>query len=114
MRSLEGGSAVTVEQQLRALCAMAVAGFTLGALFDGMTLLRRALSAGRLLTGLMDLLFGVCCALGIVLTALVLRIDPYRLYVFAGLALGMGAYAATIGTLVRILQKRTQKIVGKR
>ena len=105
---------MTVEQQLRALCAMAAAGFTLGALFDGMTLLRRALSAGRILTGLMDLLFGLCCAVSVILTALVLRIDPYRLYVFAGLALGMGAYAATIGTFVRIIQKRAQKIGGKR
>ena len=104
---------MTVEQQIRALCAMTAGGFALGALFDAMTLLRRVLSAGRLLTGMMDLFYGVCCALCIILTALALRIDPYRLYVFAGFALGMGIYATTIGTFVRIIQKRVKKLSEK-
>ena len=104
---------MTVEQQLRALCAMTAGGFALGALFDAMTLLRRVLSAGRLLTGMMDLFYGVCCALCIILTALALRIDPYRLYVFAGLALVMGLYGITMGTLVRIVQRRVLFFVKK-
>ena len=104
---------MTVEQQLRALGVMTAAGCGLGALFDAMTLLRNALSAGRLLTGLMDLLFGVCCALCVIVSGLALRIDPYRLYVFAGLALGMGLYGITMGTLVRIVQRRVLFFVKK-
>ena len=63
--------------------------------------------------GASDLLFGVLCALGMTLTALYLRMNPFRLYAFAGVALGMGAYAATAGRLFRALYRLKQNCVKK-
>lgn len=53
------------------------------------------------------------CALGMTLTALYLRMNPFRLYAFAGVALGMGAYAATAGRLFRALYRLKQNCVKK-
>ena len=47
------------------------------------------------------------------LTALYLRMNPFRLYAFAGVALGMGAYAATAGRLFRALYRLKQNCVKK-
>lgn len=47
------------------------------------------------------------------LTALYLRVNPFRLYAFAGVALGMGAYAATAGRLFRAMYRLKQDCVKK-
>lgn len=81
------------------MTCMAALGMALGLGYDLLGLLRR----GRVSAGAADLLFGVLCAAGMTLTALFLRMNPFRLYAFAGVALGMSAYAATIGKKLRFL-----------
>ena len=45
--------------------------------------------------------------------ALLMRVDPFRLYAFAGVAAGMALYAGTIGTIVRYLRGFVRKFVKK-
>ena len=90
---------MTALEQARALGMMA----TLGAARGGI----------RVGVGASDLRFGMLCALGRTLTALYLRMNPFRLYAFAGVALGMGAYAATAGRLFRALYRLKQNCVKK-
>ena len=80
-----------------------------GGIYDLMGMMRRS----RAGVGASDLLFGMLCALGMTLTALYLRMNPFRLYAFAGVALGMGAYAATAGRLFRALYRLKQDCVKK-
>ncbi len=92
---------------------MALLGAALGLGYDALALLRRALALRRFGTALLDLLFGVLCAAGITLTALILRVNPFRWYVFAGAAAGLAIYFATIGTFVRIVLRFLQNRVGR-
>ena len=85
------------------------AGRALGGIYDLMGVMRRS----RAGVGASDLLFGMLCALGMTLTALYLRMNPFRMYAFAGVALGMGAYAATAGRLLRALYRLKQDCVKK-
>lgn len=78
---------MTALEQARALGMMAALGAALGGIYDLMGMMRRS----RAGVGASDLLFGMLCALGMTLTALYLRMNPFRLYAFAGVALGMGA-----------------------
>ena len=92
---------MTVEQQARALAAMVACGAALGAACDLLGLLRRALRAGRVLTAMLDLLWGVLSAAAVVTVGLWLRIDVLRGYVLAGVAAGIGAYALLAGLPAR-------------
>ena len=47
------------------------------------------------------------------LAALYLRISPYRLYAFAGVAAGIAAYFATIGAIVRYLYHKGRRMCQK-
>ena len=100
---------MTALEQARALGMMAALGAALGGIYDLMGMMRRS----RAGVGASDLLFGMLCALGMTLTALHLRMNPFRLYAFAGVALGMGAYAATAGRLFRALYRLKQNCVKK-
>lgn len=82
---------------------MAALGAAMGLCYDLLGLMRR----GWLGTGAADLLFGALCASGMTLIALELRMSPFRLYAFAGVGLGMAAYAATLGRLFRFLAARS-------
>ena len=93
---------MTAAQQARALGCMAALGAALGLCYDILGLVRR----GWLGTGAADLLFGVLSASGMTLAALSLRMNPFRLYAFAGVALGMAAYAATLGRFFRFFAAR--------
>ena len=90
---------MTAFEQARALGCMAALGAAMGLCYDLLGKLRR----GRRSAGAADLLFGALCAAGMTLTALFLRMNPFRLYAFAGVALGMAAYAATIGRILRMI-----------
>lgn len=100
---------MTALEQARALGMMATLGAALGGIYDLMGMMRRS----RAGVGASDLLFGMLCALGMTLTALYLRMNPFRLYAFAGVALGMGAYAATAGRLFRAMYRLKQNCVKK-
>lgn len=111
MRAAE--SDMSAAEQARVFLAMAGCGAGLAAAYDVTALLRRALKMGRVLTGVMDLLYGVLCAFFMTLTALIMRVDPFRLYAFAGVAAGMALYAASMGTIVRKMCRFVRKFVTK-
>ena len=88
---------------------MAALGAAAGLCYDLLGRLRR----GRLTAGAADLFLGALCAAGMTGIALRLRMNPFRLYAFAGVALGMGAYAATAGRLFRAMYRLKQNCVKK-
>lgn len=101
------------QDQARVFLAMVLCGAGLGVVYDAMTLLRRGLRLGRVMTGALDICFGVACAAGIIVTALILRTDAYRLFVFAGTTLGFALYEGSVGTIVRYVSKSVHKCVKK-
>lgn len=108
-----GESDVTVGEQACVFAAMLVCGAALGALYDGLALVRRMLRAGAVMTGMLDVSYGLCCGAGVVYLALCLRTEAFRLYVLLGAALGIGLYMSVIGMPVRILDAHIRKCVKK-
>ncbi|MBR5289047.1 MAG: spore cortex biosynthesis protein YabQ [Clostridia bacterium] len=97
------------------LLAMMLCGALLAAAYDALWVLRKVFFPGKIALALMDLLFGVFCALGIIASALVLKVDAMRAYVLVGALLGMGMYRASAGAALRRVtawiiscQKRTE------
>ena len=88
-------------EQARIFLAMALCGAAVACVYDGSLVLRRALELGHVLSGALDLAMGALSAAAMALTALRLRIDPLRLYAFAGVAAGFALYRASVGALVR-------------
>lgn len=80
---------------------MLLCGAGLGAAYDALWLIRRTILRGRATCALLDLLFGVICAAGVIFSALCLRADAFRWYTLLGAAAGMALYAASLGALVR-------------
>ena len=87
---------MTAAQQAQALGWMAALGAAAGLCYDLLGRLRR----GRL----------TACAAGMTGIALRLRMNPFRLYAFAGVALGLAAYAATLGRLLRFFAARSARL----
>ena len=84
-----------------------------GAGRGGGALLRSARAAAAragLTAGAADLFLGALCAAGMTGIALRLRMNPFRLYAFAGVALGLAAYAATLGRLLRFFAARSARL----
>ena len=104
---------MTVAEQARVFLAMALCGAACGALYDALAALRFVLHAGPVLTGLLDLIYGPVCALGMIAVGLALQAEAFRLFAFAAVALGMTLYACTIGTSVRIVCRCVQRVVEK-
>lgn len=100
-------------EQARAALYMMALGAMLGAVYDALTLFCRAAKAGRILMGMLDLLLGAAAAAGMTAAALYLRISPYRLYAFAGVTVGIAAYFATIGAIVRYLYHKGRRMCQK-
>ena len=96
---------MTPQEQGHVFAAMALCGVCLGVVYDLLGPLRRA----AWLCAPSDLLFGVICAAGIAAAALHLRCEPFRLYVFAGVACGMILYGATMGSLLRHIGRSMRK-----
>lgn len=96
---------MTVAGQARALAAMVACGAALGAAYDALGLLRRALRAGGVLTGALDMLWGALGAIAVIAVGLRLQIDPLRGYVLAGVLAGLGVYALVIGMPARRLSR---------
>ena len=97
---------MTAAQQAQALGWMAALGAAEGLCYDLLGRLRR----GRLTAGAADLFLGALCAAGMTGIALRLRMNPFRLYAFAGVALGLAAYAATLGRFLRFFTARSARL----
>ena len=63
---------MSTAQQAQNFLTMAVVGVLLGAAYDALMLLRRGIGAGRIITGALDVFYGVFCAAGITAAALFL------------------------------------------
>lgn len=104
---------MTAAEQGRVFLAMALVGAGLACLLQALMLLCRAVRAGALLRGAAELLFGPCCAAGIIAGALKMQAEAFRWYVFAGVLAGMLLYGATVGALVRWLMSVVFRFVKK-
>ena len=100
---------MTPAEQARAFLAMALCGGLLGAAYDLLGIVRR----GPWRTALADVAFGLCTALGVIATALVLRCEAFRLYVLLGVLAGFGLYTCSWGIFVRFLTKRVGGLAQK-
>lgn len=99
---------MTAAEQAQAFAAMAACGAAVGAAHDLIAPFRRG---GW--THVFDLMIGVLAAAGMILTALLLQTDAFRLYAFAGVLTGLGIYMMTIGTIVRRLAAYVRLFVKK-
>ena len=97
---------MTPLEHAKVFTAMLCCGISLGVLYD----LLGAIRCLRGMCAVTDMLFGVFCALGMILTALHLLVDPFRLYAFAGTFCGIMLYGLTAGTLIR----RIMAMMGER
>ena len=88
---------MTPLEHAKVFAAMLCCGILLGVLYDLLGAIRRL----RGMCAVTDVLFGVFCALGMILTALHLLVDPFRLYAFAGTFCGIMLYGLTAGALIR-------------
>ena len=88
-------------QQARVFLAMALCGAAVACACDGARALRRLLGLGDVLSGALDLAMGALAAAAMTATALYLRIEPLRLYAFAGVAAGFALYRVSLGALIR-------------
>ena len=100
-------------EQARAALYMMALGAMLGAVYDARTRVCPPANAGRIRPGRLDWRRGAAAAAGMTAAALYLRISPYRLYAFAGVAAGIAAYFVTIGAIVRYLYHKGQKMCRK-
>jgi len=101
-------------EQARVFSGMLLTGALLGAAYDALMLLRLWLGAGRVLTGALDLGYGMLCAAGICLSALAMRVEAFRWYVFAGTLCGMGIYFGSVGSLIRLACRKRRAWRQKR
>ena len=82
---------------------MVACGAALGAVYDALCLLRRALHGGWAVTAALDMLWGILGALAVIAVGLRLQIDLLRGYVLAGVLGGLGVYALAVGLPARRL-----------
>ena len=99
---------MTVMEQARVFGAMGICGAALGAVYD---VLRLILRGGFM--PVLDLALGVAAAAGMILTALMLETEAFRLYAFAGVLLGIGLYMLTIGAIIRKMSGVVRNFVKK-
>lgn len=100
-------------EQARVLLAMVLCGAALGAGYDALRLLGRALCGGRVVEGALDLVFGALCAAGIAAAALRLQVDAFRWYTLLGALLGMTLYRASVGMILRRMLAFGGRVRGK-
>lgn len=104
---------MTVHAQAHVFAAMTACGCALGSVYDLLAAAARLAGGGRAIRAALDLLFGLLCAAALILTALYLRTQAARAYVFAAAALGFALYMNTVGRIVRYLTGKVCKIVRK-
>lgn len=104
---------MTVQQQAYAFAAMAGCGCALGIVYDLLAAAASLSGGGRAIRAVLDVFFCLLCAAALILTALFLRTQAARGYVFAAATLGFAAYMGTAGRIVRYLSKKIRKNVRK-
>lgn len=100
--------------QPQAFLGMMYAGLAAGMLYDASALVRKLLSAGRILTAAVDCAFSLTCVL--LLATVWLRVNylDFRLYALLGAACGAVLYALTVRPLLRILLVRPMILLARR
>ena len=88
---------MTPAEQARAFTAMLFCGVCLGGIYDLLSPLRSV----KGMCTMTDMLYGLPCAAGMILTALDLQADPFRLYAFGGTVCGIVLYGMTAGAGIR-------------
>lgn len=105
---------MTPAQQAHVFVVMLLCGAGLGVVYDALWVIRCAVFRGRAARALLDLLYGLICAAGAVMSALCLRIDVFRWYTLLGMLGGMILYAASAGLLMRRMAAICRKICEKK
>jgi hypothetical protein len=100
--------------QPQAFLGMMYAGLAAGLLFDMAALVRKLLSAGKILTLVVDCAFSLLCVL--LLAAVWLRVNylDFRMYALMGAAAGAALYALTVRPLLRLIVLRPLIFLGRR
>lgn len=101
---------MTPQEQAHLFLSMMICGAGLGVMYDLLGPIRRV----RGLCALTDLFFGLCCAVGMILTALALRCEPMRFYTFAAIVMGMAFYGVTIGKAWRFVCSGMKRKIGEK
>ena len=104
---------MTVHAQARVFAAMAACGCALGIVYDLLAAAAGLSGGGRAIRAVLDVFFCLLCAAALILTALYLRTQTARAYVFAAAALGFALYMNTVGRIVRYLTGKVRRIVRK-
>ena len=89
-------------EQARACCIMALCGAVCSMVYDAAMLIG-FLCGGTGLRGALNMAMGAFTAVSITAAGLYLRIDPFRLYVFAAVCFGWVLWRATLSALGRNL-----------
>lgn len=107
--------AISATHQALVFSLCIAGGFILGVLFDIFRIIRRAVNAGNVVTGVLDFLFWVLAAVLVFGTIFIINNGEVRAYEFLALALGLVLYFVCISrAFVRFslfLIKWTKKIV---
>lgn len=91
--------------QSRVFLIMMYAGLAIGLYLSADQALRQLFSAGRILSFIMDLLFGIASACIILCALMIASGGELRLYALMGALCGYLIYAATLGPLLRRLAR---------
>lgn len=100
---------MSISQQAVVLAHMMLCGAAVGLMHDLLALVR----CGQVMTAAADLLLAPVGAISVIVAALALRCEAFRLYVFLGFAAGWAIYSFSLGTIVRFLMKGFTKMSKK-
>lgn len=92
--------------------ATVYAGFVIGFVYDLFRMIRQITRPGKLVTGLLDLVFWLLMALLSFLVVFKVNYGVIRLYTIAGLAIGWGLYAFVLSPFVFKLLIGIYKLVA--
>lgn len=104
---------MSAAEQAKVFAVMLVCGWGMGAAYDVLAAVCRLARGGRWMQDAADCLCGLMCGAVVIAAGLCLQAEIFRGYVFAAIALGMGLYALTMGTAVRLLGKWFLKLSNK-
>ena len=95
--------------QARAFLGMSLAGVALGLLYDGLHLCKRIFAAGALMSGMLDMVYGLLLALILAVAVILVNDGQLRSYLLLGTGCGALLYAQTARKLWIWIGHRTKK-----